>query len=472
MFYKLKKIFMLRGWKLLPTGVIDRETRDYKFLPIKKFAVLKMCDGFLNSEKNSLDDEQKKILEELLAEGYVEKIEKPSPLEKIQEYKFYDNRFMKSAHWSITGKCNYHCRHCYMSAPEHKVEEFTHAQCMEIIRQMAECGIQTVSLTGGEALVRKDFWQIVDALIAADIKIDVIFSNGLLINEKFLAELDKRNLQPRFQISFDGVGGCHDWIRGIECAEKFAIRAIKLLREKNFDVICAMGLHKGNLHVLRDTVKKLASLDVNYLRIAEITEDGEARGMSEKILSTEEFYNALINYIPQYIEDGAPLPINLSGVFEGKNPSEYRIPFVRSQEGVDIDKNCVCQSVRNSIHIDFEGFVMPCPPMSSTSEGKKHFARIFDKNLKNLLNAGDYMNFINTRLGDYFKANPECAACEYKNRCSGGCRGCAMADNGDGNLLGVDRETCKFFKCGYYDRVLEIAKKFNLKNVGVAKKFL
>ena len=466
MFYKLKNDYMLRGWKLLPTGVINRETRDYDFLSGKKFAVLKLCNGLFDSESVLFDDEQRKIMEELRADGYVEANDTPSTLEPVQEYKFYDNRFVSTAHWSITGKCNCKCRHCYMSAPQHKVEEFTHEQCMDIIAQLSACGVQTVSLTGGEALIRKDFWEIVDALIAADIKIATILSNGMLINEKFMAELEKRNLKPGFQISFDGVGGCHDWIRGVEGAERIATRAIKLLREKNLPVICGFGLHKGNVYVLRDTIKKLADLGIQFLRVAPISEDGEALGMSDKILSTDELFNAIIDYIPQYIADGVPVRASFSGIFEGINTSEYKIPMERAPEDMNVDEFCVCSQVRNSIHIDFAGFVMPCPAMGFNEVGKRHFSTIFDMPLKEMLNEGAYMDLIDTRLGDYFKKNPQCAACEYKNRCSSGCRGEAMAKNGDGDLLGVDKTTCTFFKGGYYNKVLELADKLHLKRIG------
>lgn len=463
MFYKLKSDYMLRGWKFLPTGVINRENHEYMFLPMDKFAVLKKCDGFLSSD-SEFCNENREIITEFLGNGLIDEKNEPSPLEDAQRYKFYENRFINSAHWSITGKCNCKCRHCYMSAPQHKVEEFTHEQCFDIISQLSACGVQTIALTGGEALIRKDFWEIVDELTAKDIKITAIFSNGLLINEKFCSELEKRGLNPSFQISFDGINGCHDWIRGIDGAEKAAIRAIKLLLEKNYSVTCAFGLHKGNLHVFRETVQKLASLGINNLRVAPISEDGEALGMSDKILSTEELFNFYLDYIPQYIADGAPIKLSLSGVFDGISTSEYNIPMVTCQEGKNIDRNCLCGAIRNGIHIDFAGFVMPCPPMSFNDAGKKHFSRIFDVPLKNMLN-GAYMDFINTRMGDYFKKNPQCAACEYKNRCSGGCRGNAMADNGDGDLLGIDKKTCLFFKGGYYDKVRETAEKLNLKHV-------
>ena len=107
---------------------------------------------------------------------------------------------------------------------------------------------------------------------------------------------------------------------------------------------------------------------------------------------------------------------------------------------------------------------MPCPQMGFNDASKKYFSPIFDKPLKELLNDGDYMNFIDLRLGDYFKKNPTCAACEYKNRCASGCPANSIADSGE--LLGIDKKTCKFFKEGYYDRVVAIAEKLNLKRLG------
>ena len=466
MFYKLKSEYMLRGWKLLPTGVIHRNTRNFKFLSEEKFDILKLCDGQNDSESAIFNDNHRKIMEELHSVGYIEANETPSPLEDIQKYKFYPNRFMYMIHWSITGKCNCKCRHCYMSAPQHKVEELTHAQCMEIIAQMKQCGIQKVILTGGEALIRSDFWEIVDALTAADIKIDAIYSNGLLINEKFFAELDKRHLKPSFQISFDGINGCHDWLRGIDGAEKLTLRALKLLQENNLSVTCAYGLHRGNLEVFRDSVKKLADFGVQYLKVSSIYPDGEALGMKDKILTTEEIFNFILLYIPQYISDGAPVLINLSGIFEGINATEYRIPLAKYPEDINCDNFCVCGQVRNSIHIDFNGFMMPCPPMGINNSGKKLFSRIIDKKLSDLLNDTKYMNFISTRLGDYFKKNPQCSSCNYKNRCASGCRGEAMSNNHDGDIFGVDKATCLFFKGGFYDKVLALGKKLNLKYIG------
>ena len=43
------------------------------------------------------------------------------------------------------------------------------AQLLQIVDQLAECGVGYVSITGGEPLIREDFWQVVDALCERDI---------------------------------------------------------------------------------------------------------------------------------------------------------------------------------------------------------------------------------------------------------------------------------------------------------------
>ena len=67
MFYRLKSEYMLRGWKLLPTGVVNRADRKVKFLPSKKFNVLKLCNG--KSASDSFDEAQRKIIDEFIADG-------------------------------------------------------------------------------------------------------------------------------------------------------------------------------------------------------------------------------------------------------------------------------------------------------------------------------------------------------------------------------------------------------------------
>ena len=116
--------------------------------------------------------------------------------------------------FSITGKCNYNCLHCSVNAPEAPLGEFSFERIEELLDEMKDCGLKNIVLIGGEPLVRRDFMQIVDAILQRGMFVVQIFTNGSLVNDALLDELDKRNISPTFMISFDGVG-YHDIMRGV-----------------------------------------------------------------------------------------------------------------------------------------------------------------------------------------------------------------------------------------------------------------
>ena len=102
-----------------------------------------------------------------------------------------------------------------MSAPHAKLPQPSLEECLGIIDQMAACGVPFVSLTGGEPLVRSDFLELVDHILSRGMHISVIMSNGSLVTEELLCALEERGVRCEFNMSFDGVDGWHDWLRGV-----------------------------------------------------------------------------------------------------------------------------------------------------------------------------------------------------------------------------------------------------------------
>ena len=136
MYYKLKEEYQLRGWDKLPTGLVKKLSGEVIFLDPLVFYTLQKACSLLPSNALLFNDEQQAIIEELLKNGIIEKSSIPIPLKEEQKYKVYPNRFLYSIHWAITGNCNCRCRHCYMSAPTAKIGEFSHEQCIELIKQI------------------------------------------------------------------------------------------------------------------------------------------------------------------------------------------------------------------------------------------------------------------------------------------------------------------------------------------------
>ena len=69
-----------------------------------------------------------------------------------------------------------------------------------------------------------------------------------------------------------------------------------------------------------------------------------------------------------------------------------------------------------------------------------------------------YLEFVDRRIKDLFAMNAECAACQYRYQCGGGCRATAVL-HGDQNLMGCDRIMCTLWKEGYVQRITEAAQK-------------
>ena len=133
-----------------------------------------------------------------------------------------------------------------MSAPHSALPERTCEQCLAVADQIADCGVMRVTLTGGEPLVRSDFLQIVDRILARGMRIDMIMTNGSLVDEQLLDALKRRGCIPEFNMSFDGPKGCHDWLRAVDGAYESVCHAFELCRERGFPTGAELVLHRGS----------------------------------------------------------------------------------------------------------------------------------------------------------------------------------------------------------------------------------
>ena len=62
--------------------------------------------------------------------------------------------------WEITLRCDLACRHCGSRAGHGRPDELTTAECLDVVRQLAELGTREVAIIGGEAYLRDDWLDI------------------------------------------------------------------------------------------------------------------------------------------------------------------------------------------------------------------------------------------------------------------------------------------------------------------------
>ena len=461
MFCRLTRKFRLRGWEKLPYALLDMQSHTTSFFSKPVMDVLVHCDGNWDFSSFLTSATEREIVSDLLTRGVVEECEPRAGIAPEQRYRFYQNRYVQAVHWSLTGRCNYHCRHCFMSAPEARFGELSHEAALSIARQIGKCGIPRVSLTGGEPLVRHDFIDIVHELANRDVAITQLYTNGSLLTERVIDELAELGQKPVVIMSFDGVGH-HDWLRGTSGAEHAAGRALSLCASKGIRTQVQMCLHRGNVDAIEATVNHLAKLGCGGVRIGCVSDMGDwlrnGKGLS---LTQDEYREAALRYIPTYYDDGMPLPLILSGVFSASPQKPDAFALAPCQLEEDDGSGLLFSCARLTPQIYADGRIAICddldadfvgmPPMASDDPGAEVTT------LAEALSTGSrYMGLMDIRRRDFFAQNPDCASCDYLRLCGGGCR--ANANTATGSVLGRDPITCSFFKDGWAQKVVELVR--------------
>ena len=457
-YYILQKGFELCGWKGLPFGLRYPNPHYTDFFDKEEYRVVYALDGKHNIDEENLTEKQKKLLKHLIDIKIALPSDGSEYLEPYQEYKSFPAMYKYNVQWSVTGRCNYNCRHCFMSAPDYHGEDLTLEQSVYILDELVACGIKTVALTGGEPLIHPHFYDILDAMKERGIWLDTLYSNSELVDETLLDELKKRDMHPAFHMSFDGLGW-HDWLRGIDGAQETVIKKFRLLKERGYQTSTSMCLHKHNIGDLKKNIDFLAELGLSHVKMNISSPTGRWKNETEHFLSQDEANRAILDYIPQYVADGMPVSVQFCGILDfNKEKGTIYIPF-KKYSGVDgCEKEYACNAVKNGMYISPKGKILPCMTMGSTAI-EVMFDSVLDKPLTKILSDSHYRDTCLVKMGDCINHNEKCKDCKYRLDCGAGCRACACGETGM-DYMGIDEEPCYFFLNGWYEKAQEYVEKY------------
>lgn len=155
--------------------------------------------------------------------------------------------------WELTYACNLACVHCLSSSGRRDPRELTTAEARTVIDELQRLGVFYVNIGGGEPMIRRDFFELVE--YAIDRRIGVKFStNGSFLGGEQAARLAALDYLD-VQISLDGTDAAtNDAIRG-PGSFATAIRAMEHLRASGF--VERNGPFKLSVVVTRHNVAQL-----------------------------------------------------------------------------------------------------------------------------------------------------------------------------------------------------------------------
>lgn len=136
--------------------------------------------------------------------------------------------------WEITLQCDLACRHCGSRAGHARREELSTEECLDLVRQMAELGVQEVTLIGGEAYLREDWTEIVREIARLGMSPSMTTGGRGLSPER--ARAAKEAGLHGVSVSIDGCEATHDRLRGVDGSFRSARAALENLREVGLPV--------------------------------------------------------------------------------------------------------------------------------------------------------------------------------------------------------------------------------------------
>jgi mycofactocin radical SAM maturase len=134
--------------------------------------------------------------------------------------------------WELTYACNLQCVHCLSSSGQRDPRELTTAEAKRVLDELHDLQVFYINIGGGEPMVRRDFFELVEYSIGRDIGVK-FSTNGAFIDAdkaRRFADMDYLDIQ----ISLDGIDApTNDAVRGAGSYDT-AIRAMEHLAAADF----------------------------------------------------------------------------------------------------------------------------------------------------------------------------------------------------------------------------------------------
>ena len=337
--------------------------------------------------------------------------------------------------WEITRKCNLHCAHCRASAESCQDEgELSSQECFALIDDIIGLGRPILILTGGEPLMRDDFFDI--AKYAADRGLRVVVgSNGTLITEEIAMKMKEVPI-ARLGVSIDfPTRELQDDFRGVPGAFEAALAGIESARSCGIAVQVNSTITQMNAQYVDELVDLALGAGAVAFHPFLLVPTGRGKELEEHSLTAQEYERLLLWVYKKQRELEGRLHIKPTdaphymrvvcqqeGWSQTSGPGQSAAASGDSQgtHGSLSSMTRGCLAGIGFCFISHVGRVQGCGylDVEAGNVREQPFGRIWQSSP------------LFVRLRDYSLIQGKCGICEFKVVC-GGCRARAFEATGD-----------------------------------------
>jgi radical SAM protein with 4Fe4S-binding SPASM domain len=191
-----------------------------------------------------------------------------------------------AVHFDLTYRCNERCIHCYLDHDDHG--EMTTDEVTGVLDQLADAGTLFLTLSGGELLLRRDFFELL--AYARALRFDVKIKTNAILLKAADAERIRALGVRQIQISvYSHRAAVHDAITKVPGSLERTVAAIRALTANGLKVTIANVLMRQNAADY-DGVRVLAAeLGAEYTMDPTITPkmDGDTSTLALRVPATQ-----------------------------------------------------------------------------------------------------------------------------------------------------------------------------------------
>lgn len=334
--------------------------------------------------------------------------------------------------WNFTYKCNLKCKHCYSDAGSLPRQELSTSEAMKVVDQIADFGVTSLAFSGGEPLLRKDFFEVARHAVESGLYASLA-TNGTLLNKERVRLLKRIGLNY-VEVSLDGASSkTHDAFRGKHGSFDQALQGLRNCVDEDICTCLAVTATKNNLAEIPSVLALAEKMRIDRFTLFNFVPTGRGKEILALDLSPEE-REEVLEFLRKELTAGSHLALLTTAPQLARvalqTPStkeEILLPFAH-MESASIGKKAKaladfiggCGAGRFYCAISPEGNVQPCVflPINVGNLRTENFEDIWSNSsvFKVLRNRGNLKG--------------RCGRCEFKYVC-GGCRARAFAYHND-----------------------------------------
>jgi len=302
------------------------------------------------------------------------------------------------------------CKHCGSSCNTSKPDELSPEEALKVCDQIAELKIKYITLSGGEPLLRKDWFKLAKRLSDNGVKPNMI-TNGWLLTETEIKNAKESGIS-NIAISLDGVKETHDFLRMKGSYDRI-ISSLQLLKKNNIPSSIITTINKKNLHELPELYEILKSNNVKNWQLQYAMPMGNLTQNSDLVIEPSEI-DTILDYLLKFSNENI-IRIDLADCVGYYNDKELEI---RSHNmGKPEDHFWTgCPAGKHVFGIRYNGDVVGCTSLRDDDFIEDN---VRNRSLTEIWN--DLESFSWNRNLTKKELTGFCANCQYGSYCLAGC---------------------------------------------------